>query len=155
MAGIQIEDIEFVGSGGVLSDYREGTWTPTLVGGTTPGTYVVTVQNSSAKYTKIGRRVRVSVYAAITESVAGTGNAIFGGLPFAKAANSTFVGNMTVSAVNLSANCVQVNPIPISVAASASTFGIGESFDNAGIGLLLVTALTTGSQIQLSFEYDV
>lgn len=135
--------------------YETGTWTPTLVGGTGAGSYTVGVLNSSAHYTKVGRIVRVSAFLSITENSAGTGNAVFGGLPYAKAANSTFVGSMATSSVNLSANCVQINPLPLSAASSASTFGIAETFDNAGVGLLPVTALTTGSQLHVAFEYIV
>lgn len=154
MAGIIIEDIEFSGSG-VFPYYDEGTWTPTLVGGTTPGTYGVAIQNSSARWTRIGRLVRVSAFITITATAPGTGNAVFGGLPFAKAANSDFVGQMATSNVDFTAGCIQAHPAPLSVAASAATFGVLESFDNASIGLLPVTAFSTGSQLHIAFEYEV
>lgn len=59
-------------------DYQEGTWTPT-VDGATPGTTTYSVQEGY--YTKIGNMVWVSGLIIISAAT-GTGNAIFGGLPF-------------------------------------------------------------------------
>jgi hypothetical protein len=70
-----ITGIDF-GSGSVLNDYEEGTWTPT-VGGTS--TYTV----QSGSYTKIGRMVYLNFDMRINEL--GTGSSIFisaASLPF-------------------------------------------------------------------------
>lgn len=64
----------------LLSDYEEGTWTPTLVGTTTNPTVTYTLQRGI--YTKVGRVVTVSVYMAWSAISGGSGNIGFGGLPF-------------------------------------------------------------------------
>ena len=62
-----------------LSVYAEGTFTPTLVGGTVAGTTSYTVQVGT--YTRIGNTV--TVFMDIEASGAtGTGNATIAGLPF-------------------------------------------------------------------------
>jgi hypothetical protein len=38
-----------------LEDYEEGTWTPTLEGAVSAGSYSVAIEDSSCKYTKVGR----------------------------------------------------------------------------------------------------
>ena len=65
-----------------LDDYEEGTWTPTVVGSTTAGTYETST--ASGFYQKIGRdvTVRASVQLAGSISAGGTGSYLFGGLPF-------------------------------------------------------------------------
>jgi hypothetical protein len=66
-----------------LDDYEEGTFTPTVRGGGTPGTTTYTTQ--IGRYTKVGRLVTVSVSLAWTNVVGGTGGLQFGGLPFTSA----------------------------------------------------------------------
>jgi hypothetical protein len=74
-----------------LDDYEEGTFTPTLQGGTTAGTTTYLVQEGT--YTKVGRQVTVSLY--INASAAtGTGGIFIGGLPFSSV--SGFYGAATV-----------------------------------------------------------
>ena len=65
-----------------LDDYEEGTWTPTVVGGTSAGTYET--QTANGFYQKIGRdvTVRATVQLAGSISAGGTGEYRFGGLPF-------------------------------------------------------------------------
>jgi predicted secreted protein len=68
-----------------LDDYEEGTWTPSLVGGTTAGT--TTYSGRSGLYTKIGNRVWVQFDANVT-NMTGTGNLIINNLPFTSAAGT-------------------------------------------------------------------
>lgn len=65
----------------LLSDYEEGTWTPTLVGTTTDPTVTYSLQRGV--YTKVGRLVTVTVYMGWSAFSGGSGNVGFGGLPFA------------------------------------------------------------------------
>ena len=69
------------GSANLISDYETGTWTPTLLGSSTTGSYVYNFQNGS--YTKIGRTVHfvcsVSI-SSVTTAAAGTWR--ISGLPF-------------------------------------------------------------------------
>jgi hypothetical protein len=62
----------------LLDWYEEGTWTPTLSFGGTAATLAVT----NASYTRIGNRLLFQAYVTITVKGAGTGAAVFGGLPF-------------------------------------------------------------------------
>lgn len=68
------------GAGSVLSVYEEGTWTPTLIGGTTNPTVTYSLQR--AKYTKIGRVVTVECYLAWSAFTGGSGQLRLDGLPF-------------------------------------------------------------------------
>ena len=62
-----------------LDDYEEGTWTPTVFGGTTAGTYTTGVVTGN--YTKVGNLVSVVCSIQVT-AFTGTGTFNVGGLPF-------------------------------------------------------------------------
>ena len=62
-----------------LDDYEEGTFTPTIRGGTTAGT--ASYNRQSGIYTKIGNRVFFTI-ALTWSSGTGTGALAIGGLPF-------------------------------------------------------------------------
>jgi hypothetical protein len=70
-----------------LDDYKEGTWTPTVVGQSTAGTATYTAQNG--RYTKIGRQVFVECWVNWSGGT-GTGDLAIAGLPFTVAASSTY-----------------------------------------------------------------
>jgi hypothetical protein len=72
----------------VLSDYEEGTWTPTVVGLSAAGlgTYGAQV----GIYTRVGRKVTANLYISITAHT-GTGNIEFGGLPFASKGGANYL----------------------------------------------------------------
>jgi hypothetical protein len=69
-----------------LDDYEEGTWTPTLTGGTTNPT--VTYGQRNAAYTKIGNVVTLFFRFQTTAISGGSGTAQISGLPFAS--NDTY-----------------------------------------------------------------
>ena len=76
----------------LLSDYEEGTWTPTFSPASGAFT-TLTMAVVSATYTKIGRQVTVRAYfntSAVTVGTA-TGNLLISGLPFAGASNGAGV----------------------------------------------------------------
>lgn len=76
-----------------LDDYEEGTWTPTLTGGSSTLGYSVQV----GFYTKIGRMVFISGNLVVnSKSATGSGGLSMAGLPFAadSTANGRFVGAM-------------------------------------------------------------
>jgi len=64
-----------------LTDYEEGSWTPTIASGS--GSLTV----HSAKYTKIGRSVFIQFYFSVNGTSGNGNNAIFTGLPFAVQGN--------------------------------------------------------------------
>lgn len=71
-----------------LSDYEEGTWTPTMSTSSSSPTFTYT--NRGGNYTKIGRLVRAWCYLNISVTAAGTGEALIltNSLPFVPASNS-------------------------------------------------------------------
>lgn len=66
-----------------LSDYEEGTWTPTLTNG---GSIIV----QGAHYTKIGRQVFVQGYIQNITPTANTSAFIIGGLPFSGISSNSY-----------------------------------------------------------------
>jgi hypothetical protein len=68
----------------LLSDYEEGTFTPTIQGSTTTG--VGTYTGQSGKYTKVGNLVTFQVFLDWSAHT-GTGNMRIGNLPFANGNN--------------------------------------------------------------------
>ena len=69
-----------------LDDYEEGTWTPTITfgGGSTGLTYA----SQHGNYTKVGNRVFISFYVAMSNKGSSTGAMTLLGLPFT-AVNTT------------------------------------------------------------------
>lgn len=82
-------------SGGTaLSNYTEGTFTPTMVGGSVAGTTTYTIQQGY--YTRIGNMV--TIWGNVQGSGAtGTGTAIFGGFPFTIKNQSNYAPTGSVS----------------------------------------------------------
>jgi len=83
-----------------LDDYEEGTWTPTVAGGTTAGTTTYTVQYGF--YTKIGRTVTV-LFEAAYSAATGTGAIRIGGIPFAGGGSTgaQYIGSAMSNNLNL------------------------------------------------------
>jgi hypothetical protein len=63
-----------------LSDYEEGTFTPTFAGSTTNPTVTYAVQLGT--YTKIGRQVTASIEIGTSANTGGVGTIQVAGLPF-------------------------------------------------------------------------
>jgi hypothetical protein len=64
-----------------LDDYEEGTFTPTILGSTTAGTFTPNTSYTRGRYTKIGRIVNI-YFGLVYSSFTGTGSIKLGGLPF-------------------------------------------------------------------------
>jgi len=79
-----------------LDDYEIGTWSPTIFGGTTAGSYSYESVRTGGKYTKIGNLVYIEGVLRISAiNSAGAGTLNFGGLPYtfgAKPASSWNLG---------------------------------------------------------------
>lgn len=71
--------ISFDGGTNTLSNYTEGTFTPTMVGATTAGTTTYTSQNGY--YRRIGNLVTIQ-FSVNGSAATGTGFVVFGGFPF-------------------------------------------------------------------------
>ena len=71
----------------LLSDYEEGTWSPTLSGSTTSGSFTYSLR--SGIYTKIGNVVNINCYIVISSTATAlTGSVRIGALPFLVRASS-------------------------------------------------------------------
>ena len=77
-----------------LDDYEEGTFTPTIIGGTTAGTATYTQQ--TGQYTKIGNRVLISIRVGYNSGT-GTGALNIGGLPFTTDSQGASLSNYSDS----------------------------------------------------------
>jgi hypothetical protein len=136
----------------LLNWYEEGTWTPTLQGGTTAGSY--TLNNISAYYTRVGRQVTVNARFDVTVNSAGTGTAKFGGLPFSKGSSQYATGTVYTSGVTYAANI-------ISLAIQSWTSGASTDFAIAGVRSgttpsdLDITGFATGNIVYFTFTYFV
>lgn len=136
----------------VLDYYEEGTWTPTLVGSSTAGSYTLT--SGTAKYTRIGRVVHVTFSSTITINTAGTGVARFGGLPFAKGAGTILTGaayaaNFTLPASN-SGICVNAWTSSVD-----STFYLVLSRTGTSVYDVTCADINAGASVTASFTYFV
>lgn len=150
--GIDFSATAGSGTSELLADYEEGTWTPTLVGDGTAGSY--TVATTSATYTKIGRQVTVTAGMNITVNSAGTGTVKFGGLPFAKSSAQFIAGGITTSNVTYALTVLSVSPAAYT-SGSSSDFTIAGTRSAAGISFSSITDIVTGSLIYITFSYFV
>lgn len=136
----------------VLDAYEEGTWTPTLVGNTTAGSY--SVSTASAKYTRIGQQVTVTAGMFITITSAGTGFLKFGGLPFAKDSGEFITGSVTLGSATLNASTRSL-AIGSTTSSTESVFIINQTLTGAAI-LELDCADVSGSFFAfVTFTYTV
>jgi hypothetical protein len=80
-SGIDFSATAGTGTSELLSDYEEGTWTPTIVGYTTSGAFTYDVQEGT--YTKVGDLVTVAsaIYVTAT-AISPVGDVNIYGLPF-------------------------------------------------------------------------
>ena len=104
-----------------LDDYEEGTFTPTIVGGTTAGVGVYSIQNGN--YTKVGNLVTFRLYVN-TSSHTGTGATLIYGLPFTSknsgdqlySTSITVISGLTMTALNYPTAYILNNVTYINVA---------------------------------------
>lgn len=85
----------------LLTDYEEGTWTPTLIASTTDFASVTYNAFTGAKYTRVGRVVHVSgVLRTATVDLTGAAGIVqIGGLPFVNGASTGSTQNGIAQAV--------------------------------------------------------
>jgi hypothetical protein len=136
----------------VLDAYEEGAWTPTLVGGTTAGSYTVTT--TSAKYTRIGQQVTVTAGMVITINSAGTGVLTFGGLPFAKDSFEFITGSVALDGTTLNASTRSLS-IGSNTSSTESNFIISQTRTGATILPIDCADVVTGFQVFVTFTYAV
>lgn len=132
-----------------LDDYEEGTFTPTVFGGTSAGAGTYSVQ--VGRYTKIGNRVTVDVYLNWTNHT-GTGDIRFGGLPFASRNAANYYASMTlgyVSSLTYAAGYFLTALIP----PNGSSVELSQTQTNGGIPVGV--PMDTSAAIVFSISYEV
>lgn len=127
-----------------LDDYEEGTFTPTIVGGTIAGvgTYVV----QSGNYTKVGNLVTFRLYVA-TSAHTGTGAMLISGLPFTSngtggqlySVSITNLGGLTLTALNVAQAYINNGVNYISVAQYATGGGAASAVPICPVPYILVS----------------
>lgn len=139
-------------SANALDDYEEGTWTPTLEGATTAGTY--TFSTNESLYTKIGRQVTVISRLIVDTASGGSGTAKFGGLPFTKVINSGFQGAVRLKNVDVDNSTINLTAVTWTYSATTE-FAIATTLDNASGSGIDIAGISSGDTIEFSFTYFV
>lgn len=131
----------------VLDDYREGTFTPAVVGSTSAGSGVYTIQ--VGRYTKIGNSIRFDVTIEYS-SHTGTGTLQIAGLPYAHGPvggciSTVYAGGLTVPS----------GQVPIArIASGAQTIDL-YSMSTNGVASANPLAMDPAATIIISGEYRI
>jgi hypothetical protein len=138
----------------LLDDYEEGTWTPTISGSSTAGTY--TPSTIYGNYTKVGNCVTINfAITAWSAASGGAGSLQITGLPFAKSASQGAVGTVALDDIDLNNAAVDLSLVFNTAASLTSTLLIFQTLDNAGFSNVGITGVSTSSQIYGSITYFV
>lgn len=148
--GIDFSTTAASANANVLDAYEEGTWVPTLQGGTTAGSYTITT--TSAKYIKIGRQVTVTAKMNITVNSAGTGPLRFGGLPFPKDSDEFMAGGVITQSILINAAIMSLSPAAYTSSLD-STFSISGSRSNTSPLDIDCADVTAGAYVIVTITY--
>jgi len=85
----------------LLSDYEEGTWTPTIFNGSS----TLTTVNSGSTYTKIGRLVNLEFYIRRNDSSSDTSVFQISGFPFASSSSVRLAGQAWIDNASNDIRC--------------------------------------------------
>ena len=137
----------------LLNWYEEGTWTPTLSGSGTAGTYQLAT--ASGWYTRVGRSITVifNVQLAAVVTGGGTGFAVLGGLPFNTATTNAAAGAVTLGGVNYTAGTNYVTVMPRSTGSSQLIFE--EVNINGAVNDMAISAFGVNDTIKGTLTYIV
>ena len=136
----------------LLNDYEEGTWTPTIRGSTTAGTYEI--QTNGCTYTKIGRQVTLNVFIQLAGSVTGggAGDLQITGIPFAKGSNSNPVAAVYLALGTFTGNA----PTASWTSFSASSTILLNQIASGGFGSAIpISFASAGAYIAFTMTYFV
>ena len=151
-AGIDFSATSGTGTSELLDDYETGTWTPTLEGGSTAGSY--TLGSVLAKYIKIGSQVTVTAGFDVTVNSSGSGLAKFGGLPFAKSNAQQIAGSVFTYGVTYGASVISLS-VQAWTSSSSTDFSIACVRSAAAPIDLAITGVATGNTFYFTFSYFV
>jgi hypothetical protein len=150
--GIDFSATAGTGTSELLADYEEGTWTPSVRGETTAGTY--TISNAFAYYTKVGNQVTVYGSFGFSAASGGAGDIRIQGLPYNYKADPAAVGNVKTVSYNFTSANPSLSIIPNS-ALTSNRLTIFESVDNAAGQNAPITGVTTSTTIVFQITYTV
>lgn len=142
-----------IATAGTHSDYEEGSWTPVIQGGTTPGTQTYSIQ--VGRYVRIGNMVWVSGGLFMTAKDAATaGTFQIGGFPFASSniVNMQLPFVVRMGSVDFSAGytVVALTMLINSTVANAAEWG-----DNVATQALTAAAITATTFVSFSGWYRI
>jgi hypothetical protein len=150
--GIDFSATPGTGTSELLNDYEEGTWTPTVSGTTTAGTYEIGVNGCT--YTKVGRQVTLGVFIQMQSPVTGGGAGALQitGVPFAKSANSYPTGSVYLATGTFSG----IDPIAVFGSFSASSQLLLQQNASGGFGSNVpISYASDGAYISFTITYFV
>ena len=135
-----------------LDDYEEGTWTPTVVGGTSAGT-APTYDTQAGFYTKIGNLVTVGITLNLATLGTGTGDVRISGLPFASNSDGSYRASGGLFFFNVTKANAQVVAY---MSNNVSYFTIGSRDITTGAASTIqMTEITGDFQVYGTFSYFV
>jgi hypothetical protein len=126
-----------------LDDYEEGTFTPTLRGGSSEPTVTYTIRSGS--YVKIGRQVTVYIKLVLASISGGSGSAYISGLPFIGALDSDETGGSVGLAWQYNANpttCIQVDSNSANLYLMRSTANVNNQISDIGSNSYIYVSIT-------------
>jgi len=135
-----------------LLPVESGTWTATIRGSGTAGTYEIATQYS--RFTRAGRRIWLDFYITLAGAITagGTGFIQITGAPFSKAADSDPVGAVRLSGVDWTAG--SQHTASFIAVTETSTLYIDEYPDNGAQTQLQISGLAAGDSIIGSICYE-
>lgn len=136
-----------------LSNYEEGTWTPTLIGLAVNGTHTYTAQ--VGKYTRIGNRCFIDGHVKLSNwDGTATGQVGLSGLPFTVLNLSSYTATMAISfgSINLSAG---YGVLAATAATNTTRIDFTECGDNVASGPIQVAAMGNTSMVRVTGSYEI
>ena len=138
----------------LFSDYEEGTWTPTIRGDGTAGTYELNA-STAGNYTKSGRQVTISAWIQLAAAITagGTGDMQIRGVPFSGVwpTNDYPQGAVRLGGVNFTAGSLSI--LFAGEASGQSVLYITSTQVNASAIFVPISGLSAGDLIGFSFTY--
>jgi len=138
----------------LLDHYEEGTFTPTIFGGSTAGTYETA--SVTGNYTRIGNVVTAIFEIVLASSITagGSGNMQLAGVPFPYDAslNKGFTGNIRLGGVDFNTNAKDLNLVRQS-GSDSTVFVISELLHNATQGIVQAGEFSANDSVRSSITY--
>jgi len=153
------ESINFTGSAGGLgaqnisfdiANYQNDVWTPTVIGGTSPGVTVYGVQ--FGYFVRLAAVIQVE-FTVTVSSATGTGNIVIGGLPFP--INVQASGNVIGSVILVSALTWPVGTTSIALLGSPGNSFLNIWASGSGVAGSPIQMANTAMNIQGSIVYEI